>query len=169
VNRRIPLFEGQFDTNDIFIISSIVILYLLIFLLPKLFLKKSTSFLLIFYSITVASIFDNSIGAHIFDYYDIMDGKKYTIMDLVVYLVYGPFGYFFIYIYERYKIRGHWVLIYLLAWTFVSLLFEFLNVRLGVFTYKNGYKWYFSIPIYMYVQLLLFYLYKLIIKENKVI
>jgi hypothetical protein len=165
VNKHIPLFEGQFNTNDFFILSAIVILYFIIYLLPKLFLKKSTSFLLIFYGITVATIFDNSIGAHVFDYYDIMDGKKYTIMDVVAYLVYGPFGYFFIYLYEKYKIKGHWILIYVLTWTIVSLLFELLNVHLGVFTYKNGYKWYFSIPIYLYVQLILLYLYKFMIKE----
>jgi hypothetical protein len=112
------------------------------------------------YGIVLASLFDNTIGAAPFDYYDIMDGPKYTIMDVVAYFVYGPFGYLLIYILEKLKIRGKRVIFYVILWTLFGVAFEWVNVIMGIFSYKNGYQLVYSIPIYLIVQTFLLFLYK---------
>ncbi|TYR73145.1 hypothetical protein FZC79_19770 [Rossellomorea vietnamensis] len=100
------LVEERFGLNDIFVISLIIVLYGLIFTLKSPFRNRMISFLLILWGIVIAGLFDNTLGASPYDYYDIMDGEKYTGMDLVAYLLYGPFGYFFIYIMEKWKIKN---------------------------------------------------------------
>ncbi|QHE51043.1 hypothetical protein [Pontibacillus sp. HMF3514] len=164
----ILLVEEKFDTNDIYILCFILISYLGLFLLPKLFNKKLDTCLIILYGILSATILDSSIGAHIYDFYDIMDGKHYTIMDAVVYLLYGPFGYFFIYGYKKLHIKGLYTVIYIVAWSLFSLGVDKVNVLMGVFTFKNGYQFFFSFPIYLYVQAFLLLFYKFIIKKSHV-
>ncbi len=140
----------------------IIIAYAIIFFLPRLFKDRFLSFLLIFYGITFAGFFDNTIGAAPFDYYDIMDGPKYTIMDLFAYLVYGPYGYLFIYYYEKFHITGKKVIIYIMIWMVIGIVFEWINLKFEVFTYKGGYKLAYSIPIYLAVQSILILFYKYI-------
>jgi hypothetical protein len=90
-----------------------------------------------------------------------MDGPKYTIMDLFVYLLYGPYGYLLVYFYEKFEIRGLRIVFYIIFWALIGIAFEFINVKMGVFTYKAGYKLAYSFPIYLFIQsfLLLFYRY----------
>ncbi|KGX90324.1 hypothetical protein [Pontibacillus marinus] len=164
----ILLVEEKFNTNDIYIICLILISYLGLFLSPNLFNNKLDTVLVIFYGIFSATITDNTIGAHIFDFYDIMDGKHYTIMDTVVYLLYGPFGYFFIYGYKKLHIKGIYTVIYIVAWTLFSLGFDQINIQMGVFTFKNGFNSFFSFAIYLYVQSSLLLFYKYIIKNSHV-
>ncbi len=61
------------------------------FWLPKRFSLPVTVLLLCF-GTAIASTLDNSIGGHIFDLYDIMDGPEYANMDLMVYPLY-EYGY----------------------------------------------------------------------------
>ncbi|WP_223701161.1 hypothetical protein [Sutcliffiella deserti] len=157
----IPFVEETFNGNDIFVMVSIVLAYFVIFLLPKQFDNAFISFLLISYGVVSATLFDNTIGASPFDFYDIMDGPKYTIMDIWAYLIYGPYGYAFIYFYEKYKFQGKSLIFYIIVWTCFGMFIEWINVLMNVFTYKAGYKWIFSIPIYLFVQsfCLMFYKY----------
>jgi hypothetical protein len=92
------------------------------------------------YPVAAAILCDNSIGYGPFDYYDIMDGPKYTVMDLVAYLLYAPFGYFFIYFYLSLRVRGIGTVFYVLAFSALSVGFEWLCHAVGVFHYKNGYR-----------------------------
>ncbi|TYS18468.1 hypothetical protein FZC78_02710 [Rossellomorea vietnamensis] len=160
------LVEERFGLNDIFVISLIIVLYGLIFTIKSPFRNRMISFLLIMWGIVVAGLFDNTLGASPYDYYDIMDGEKYTDMDLVAYLLYGPFGYFFIYIMEKWKIKNIRLLLYILAWSLMGIAFEYVNVKVGVFIYKNGYELFFSFPIYLFTQTALVYFYKFIISDG---
>lgn len=162
----IQFIEGKFDSNDIYVICAIMVSYFILFWLPKRFTKLET-LLLILYGIMYATIMDTSIGAFTFDYYDILDGEHFTVMTGILYLLYGPFGYFFIYFYEKLNIRGHYTIIYLLIWTTFSLGVDWVNVQVGVFTYKNGYHALYSFPIFLYVQTLLLLFYHYVIKEKK--
>jgi hypothetical protein len=64
-----------------------------------------------------------------------MDGPKYAMMDVFVYLVYGPYAYFLVYFFEKHKIRGRKIVFYLVFWTVIPINFEYINVKMGVFTY----------------------------------
>ncbi|MBM6616292.1 hypothetical protein [Bacillus suaedaesalsae] len=158
----IQFVEKSFNGNDFYILTVIILSYTMIYFLPRLFKNRFITFLLLFYGITVASLFDNTIGATPFDYYDILDGPKYTVMDIVAYLIYGPYGYLFIYFHEKFHVRGKRNIVYIIVWTCIGVLIELLNVKFGVFTYKNGYRWLYSIPIYLYIQSVLLFMYKYI-------
>lgn len=152
------LVESAFGLNDWFVLSCIALSYIIICILPRRF-PSSVTFLLLLFSATAASMLDNSLGGHIFDLYDIMDGPAYTLMDFLVYFLYGPMGYFFIYIYDRLQLRGMKTVGYILLWSGFSVVFELLCSCFGVFHYKDSYNWYYSFCIYLASQsaLKLFY------------
>jgi len=164
---KLMLTEDGFGGNDIYIILFIILSYSAYFLLPRLFSKNIDIFLLFLFGIVNATLLDNTIGAHIYDYYDIMDGKHYTLMDVLVYFLYGPFAYFFIYFYKKLKIHSFYTVLYVLLWTSLSLGVDWVNVKMGVFTFKNGYGDFFSIPIYLSSQTILLLFYHYIIKRQK--
>src|SRR3954447_10813861 len=98
------LVENKFDQNDYFVIFAVIISWGIYFFLPKVFSKQLT-ILIFLYSLTAAGLFDNTMGAAPYDHYDIMDGPAYTVMDVVVYFIYPPFSYLFLYLYKKYQIK----------------------------------------------------------------
>jgi hypothetical protein len=165
MTKYIPFVERAFDQNDWFILINCVILYGIMYTLPKRFPKFITYQMAIF-SITIAGFFDNSFGDIPFDFYDIMDGPAYTVMDAVVYFIYPPLGYFFIYIYDRFNFRGRSTFYYILSCSFISVIYELICVKFQVFHYKNGYGAYFSFVIYLFFQTLAIFFYRFLIAEG---
>ncbi|RAP73758.1 hypothetical protein DL346_26245 [Paenibacillus montanisoli] len=161
-----PFDERGFGTNDIFLISCIIVVYGIMFLLPKRFPLPVTILLLCF-SASIASILDNSISGHIFDLYDIMDGPQYSIMDFIVYPLYAPFGYFFIYAYDLFRLKGLRTVVYISLCSLLSVGFEWLCYKAGVFHYKNGYHLWYSYPIYLLSQTATVYFYKFITGQSQ--
>jgi hypothetical protein len=153
-----PFVERAFDFNDWFLLSCIVFAYGLIYFMPKRW-PPSVTALLFMFSSTVACIMDNSIGGHIFDLYDIMDGPAITVMDFVVYFLYAPFGYFFIYFYDWFGVKHMKTVGYITVFSILSVLFEWVCYRAGVFHYKDSYEISYSFCIYLFTQTctLLFY------------
>ncbi|MCY9660151.1 hypothetical protein P5G65_03725 [Paenibacillus chondroitinus] len=147
----IPFVEKAFDLNDWFVIGCIALSYLIIYLLPKRF-TGSVTLLLFLFSSTMACMLDNSIGGHIFDLYDIMDGPAYTVMDFAVYFLYAPFGYFFIYFYDRFQFKGIKTVGYILLCSCMSIGFEWICTLVGVFHYKDSYGIHYSFVIYLLSQ-----------------
>ncbi|TLS52366.1 hypothetical protein FE782_10360 [Paenibacillus antri] len=145
------LYEKAFDWNDWFVLGCIAFLYSAVYLMPKR-LSKSTMLLIFLFSATFASILDNSIGGHIFDLYDIMDGPAYTVMDFTLYFLYAPFGYFFVYFYDLFRVRGLLRVGYVVLWSGFSVAFELLCSLVGVFHYKDAYGLHYSFSIYLFVQ-----------------
>ncbi|MBP1963122.1 hypothetical protein [Paenibacillus aceris] len=161
----IPFVEKAFDLNDWFVIGCIGLSYLIIYLMPKRF-SGSITLLLFLFSSTVACMLDNSIGGHIFDLYDIMDGPAYTVMDFVVYFLYAPFGYFFIYLYDRFQLKGIKTVGYILLWSCISIAFEWVCTQVGVFHYKDSYGIYYSFCIYLLSQSATMLFYRFISKGH---
>ncbi|WP_261300548.1 hypothetical protein [Paenibacillus andongensis] len=153
-----PFVENKFDFNDYFLLSNIAIVYGIVYFMPKRF-SNSTSLPLFIYGSTLACMLDNSIGGGIFDLYDIMDGPEYSVMDFVVYFLYAPFGYFFIYFYELFHLKGMKTVVYIVLFSLLSVAFEWLYLLAGVFHYKDSYLIYYSYCIYLFSEssLLLFY------------
>jgi hypothetical protein len=160
-----PFDEGAFDLNDCFLLSCIAVTYGSMYVLPKRF-PLSVTFLLMLFSSTVVSMLDNSIGGNIFDLYDIMDGPAYTIMDFVVYLLYAPAGYFFIYFYDLFRVKGIWTIAYITGWSLFSTLFEWVCLNTEVFHYKNGYMICFSFCIYIASQTAILLVYRFIANKH---
>ncbi|KQX45790.1 MULTISPECIES: hypothetical protein [unclassified Paenibacillus] len=161
-----PFDERAFDMNDYFVLICIVFAYGFIYFMPKRF-PLSVTLLLLLFSSTLASMLDNSIGGHIFDLYDIMDGPAYSIMDFVVYFMYAPFGYIFMYFYDLFRLKGILAVGYIALFSLLSAGFEWVCLKAGVFTYKDSYLIYYSFPIYLFSQSALVLFYKFITDQQK--
>lgn len=161
-----PFDERAFDLNDYFVLSCIVVAYGFMYILPKRF-PSSITYLLLLFSSTCACMLDNSIGGNIFDLYDIMDGPAFTIMDFVVYLLYAPFGYFFIYFYDLFRLKGILTVGYIALISLLSTGFEWVCLKVGVFHYKDSYEIYYSFCIYIFSQTGTVLFYKFIMDQQK--
>jgi hypothetical protein len=153
------LVENKFDQNDYFVIFAVIVSWGIFFLLPKVFSKQIT-ILIFLYSLTAAGFFDNSIGAAPLDFYDIMDGPAYTVMDVVVYFLYPPFSYIFLYVYKKYQIKNRYIVFFIASFTTVAIAIEWVYHKMKVFTYKNGNSIVYSICVYLIIQSLLIVFYR---------
>lgn len=148
----------KFDQNEWFILGSIIVAYSIIFFLPKRF-PTSLSIILLLYGPTVARISDHLLATAKLDYYRVMDLAKFEFFDLVTYLLYAPFSYLFLYIYDRLKLEGFWILFYIFCCTLAATFFEYINNVLHVFSY-NGWKLFYSLSVYLFIQCLTIVFYK---------
>jgi hypothetical protein len=165
VARQMQWTEKGFGLNDYFVIAAIILSWSIYFYLPKVFSKQIT-ILIFLYTMVCASIFDNSLGADPFDLYDIMDGPDYTGMDLMIYLLYPPAGYIFLFVVKTFDISGRFIILYITLATFVSICFEWVYFKMNVFHYKNGYQMVYSICVYLLIQSLFILFYRLIKSES---
>lgn len=153
----IPL-PMKFDENEWFIMISILILYIMVFLMPHPF--PSTITILIFLSGGLLGIVaDIILGVPPYDLYDANDSPKFDLFDMILWtILYPPFGYILLYAYEKYKFTGFKTACYILICSILSLGVEWTAVQTHVFHYKGWTIWY-SFPVYLTVisLFLLFY------------
>lgn len=159
--------EDRFDLNDYFVIFAVIISWAIFFILPKI-LSKQVIILISLYSLTTAALFDNSVGAAPWDFYDIMDGPDYTVMDVVVYFLYPPFSYLFLYIYKKFQIRDQYLILYIPCFTAAAIVVEWVYHKMKVFEYKNGNSIIYSICVYLMIQSVLMCFYRFITVNQKV-
>jgi hypothetical protein len=164
---KVVNYDHAFNQNEWFVIATIIIFHLFIFLLPKRF-PLLLSVILYLFGFSTGLVFDNTIGAHIFDFYDINDSSRFTLMDILSYIMYGPFGYVFIYFQDKYKIQGRLLVTYILLWCLLSIALEAIAEYFNVFHYKNGYTIYFSFPLYVVTIGIYYFLYDFIAKKEEV-
>ncbi|WP_407270948.1 hypothetical protein [Radiobacillus sp. PE A8.2] len=159
----------RFDQNEIFVIVAFIISYIIVLLLPKRFPLAITILIMVFASI-VARLSDHLISGTLIDLYDVMDTGKYELFDLFVYLLYPPFCYLFIYVYDKCKPTGLSIVLFIIACSIIGMLFEGLCVLFDVFQYK-GWKLYYSFSFYLFIQssTLVFFVYicKIVNLERK--
>jgi hypothetical protein len=156
-----PFDEKAFDLNDYFLFALILIGFGLVYKMPKRFPRSVTILILLFCS-TVACVLDNSLGGNLIDLYDIMDGPKYAIMDFFLYFFYPPYGYFFVYYYDRWKVKGFWTLLYITGCSLLAIAVEWGCVKAGIFHYKKGYFINYSFCIYLTTQTMTIFFYQYI-------
>lgn len=148
----------KFDGNEWFVIIGIIASYTLVFLLPKRF-PASISILLMMFGSTVARISDHLLAAPRVDMYNLMDTPNFDFFDLILYLLYAPFSYFFVYFFVKFKIKGYGILFYIIGWTLVGTMFEWLTKQFHVFIY-HGWHLAYSFTVYFIIQTLTLIFYK---------
>jgi hypothetical protein len=159
------IYDHYFNQNEWVVIILAIIGLTLFWRHRKRFpMKEALIYLL--YSIFISIVLDHTISIEPFDFYDVHDSSSYQFIDFLTYVMYGPFGYFYIFIYDYFKIKSSFAPIYILFYSLISMVFEFVFVYIGVFHYKNGYKLYYSLPVYLLVFSLFFLLYRYI-NQNK--
>ncbi|QVY59711.1 hypothetical protein [Cytobacillus gottheilii] len=141
----------HFDKNEIFLLIFLIAAYIIVFLFPRIF--TSAVLLLSFvWGITVGMIFDFTIGGGLLDYYKTNDSNQYELFDLLYFCLYGPFGYLYFYFYERLKINNKSFIFYVVGWSLVGVVFQWLFMKLGILTLQNGYKLSYSFIIFLAIQ-----------------
>ncbi|HZG55732.1 hypothetical protein [Paenibacillus sp.] len=142
-----------FNANEWFVLGMVAVGAAAVWLAPKRFTAMQALFTLM-YGIVLGLMFDHTIAVPPFDLYDVGDQAKYQGFDIFSYVMYAPYGYFFIYGYYWLRVRGFGVILYVAAWTAAGAFIEWIGVLVGVFHYKNGYWLLYSVPIYAYLQCL---------------
>jgi hypothetical protein len=142
------IYEKSFNSNEWFVIISVVVLVLLIWITPKIF-SILEGIALFLYGIATGLFYDHTISVKPWDFYDVNDNSSYQMIDFLSYIMYGPYSYFFMYLYEKLNIRGFSHIIYVFIWSSLALLMEWIGLKIGLFHFDKGYSMYWSFPIYI--------------------
>ena len=150
----------RFDENEWFTIVMLVLSYAAVWLLPK---RVPTSWIILAFvwAIASASVFDFTIGGGLLDFYKINDTNQYELMDAFTYIMFAPFGYFFIYGYELLRITRKTMLFYIAGWAVVGMLFQWVAEMFGMTHYQHGYRLWYNLVAFLTTQTItgLFYAY----------
>lgn len=160
------VYDHGFNENEWFVIASILVMNLAIWLAPRIFSKLEAIGYYIF-GIYIGLFYDHTISIKPWDYYDVNDNSSYQVIDFLSYIMYGPYGYFFLYFYVKFNIRGLRTIPYVLVWSAFSVLMEWIGVKVGLFHYDKGYKMYWSFPIYLLSQSMMILFYHLVVRNKK--
>lgn len=152
------VYDTQFNANEWLVIVMAVIGFGAVFLFPRSFSPLQTAYLFLI-GIGFGLVFDHTIAVPPFDFYDVGDASHYQFFDMISYIMYAPFGYWYIYLYQRLRIYGFYTIFYILLWACFGLGVEAVSVYIGVFHYRNGYQLVYSFPIYVMVLSIVLWLY----------
>lgn len=147
----------RFDGNEWFIIVAIVLGYICVAFLPKRY-PHAMSVLIVLFCVTIAIILDHSIATPPLDMYHINDQNKYELMDIITYFMYSPYALISVYLYDRLNPKGLYLVAYIIGWSTLAELFEWLASIFHVFTY-TGWHLFYSFSVYLVatpVQLIFF-------------
>ncbi|MCZ8519636.1 MULTISPECIES: hypothetical protein [Paenibacillus] len=141
----------SFDKNEISLLIMDAGAYLLFFLLPKKF-QAHISALSLVWGYAIGILFDFTIGGGLVDFYMVNDSNHLEGADFLYYLLFAPFGYFFFYFYETFRIHTKTFIPYVLAWAAVGVAVQWLFNLLDIITFQKGYKLIYSFPVFLITQ-----------------
>jgi hypothetical protein len=142
----------NFNVNVWFNIIAFLIGWILVFWLPQR-LPKVVSTLIMMMSLAVSLGLDHTIGVPPIDTYDTNIKPWLTLSEIPTWGMYPIFGYLFIYLYDKLKIRGMIIPFYILCWSLFGTAFEALADTFRVYHYKV-WELRYSFLVYMFTQLL---------------
>lgn len=154
------VYDTRFNSSEWFIVVLLLCGYTFYFLTLKKRFSVKHSLVYLLFGVFVIVTWDHSIGVEPIDFYDVNNTNKTDAMDVLHYLMFGPFSYLFVYIYDAFRIKSKNSLLYILVWSLFALFMEWLSVQFGLYHYKNGFRTFYSFPFYISAQwalLLLFY------------
>jgi hypothetical protein len=158
----------RFDLNEWFIICSAMTGVVISLLLPKRFSHVLTTFILLF-NIYLAHTCDFLIAVPPYDLYDINDRPQLEIMDYVLYFIsYPPVAYIMLHFYDRWKLKGTRIILYIAGWSFLTMGLEGLAYLAHVCKY-NGWQLSYSLLVYIgiySVNILIFHLARYLIHSK---
>ncbi|WP_408010000.1 hypothetical protein ACJROX_06825 [Pseudalkalibacillus sp. A8] len=78
----------------------LIITFIIVWLLPKRLPRKIT-YLSLLWGLSSGMLLDFTIGGGQMDFYKVNDVQNYELFDFLYYVLFSPFGYFFVYFYEH--------------------------------------------------------------------
>jgi hypothetical protein len=148
---QITYYDHQFNENEWFILLTLVSSYILAAILPRRF-NRTETILYILLGIYIVNFFDHALSIEPFNFYDVNDNSSFQFFDFLSYIMFGPFSYFFIYVWDKMKLKVNCMFLYIFCWTLVALFAEWIGGNLGVFHYRGSFNLYYSSIIYLLVQ-----------------
>lgn len=144
----------SFDQNEVILLIMTGIAYLVYFLLSRKpnNLAPQIRILSLLWGLTIGVLYDFTIGGGQTDFYRVNDLNNYEVTDVIYYLLFAPFGYFFFYFYERFRISKKTFILYVLVWALLGVAFQWLLTKAGILTMQNGYRLAHSFPIFLFTQ-----------------
>ncbi|HZH57993.1 MAG TPA: hypothetical protein VEY70_00060 [Metabacillus sp.] len=143
----------NFSLNEISLIIFNVIGYSFMYFLPKKLTREVTC-LSVLAGLSTGMLFDFTIGGGILDFYRQNDTNQYELFDVFYYLLFGPFGYFFMYFYNVLRVNKVTFIYYITAWSIIGITVQWLFTQLNILTYQNNYQLSYSFPIFLLIQTL---------------
>jgi len=162
---KVTYYEHSFNINEWFVLLTTLVLTVLVMILPKIF-SRLESIAYFIYGIFIGMFFDHTISVPPINFYDVNDNSSYQVIDFMSYIMYGPYSYLFMYFYVKLKIHRFTTIVYVIGWTSVSILMEWIGLQIGLYHYNHGYQLYHSIPIYLFVQTLQIIIFKIAQKKG---
>lgn len=143
-------YDHHFNANEWFIVISLFVGALVVFLLPRRFSEKNTCVFLMC-GVFFGFIFDHTLSVLPVSYYVINDRSSFELMDFLSHVMYAPYSYLFFYLFDYFSIIPRYSLLYILVWSLLSVGIERLCEFIGIFHYQYGYNTYYSFVIYLLV------------------
>jgi hypothetical protein len=117
------------------------------------------------FGLTYIATTDYALAATPFVLYSCGDNETYEPITAIAHLfMYTPFSFMFLYLYDKWEVRGKKLVLFLAGWTCFSIFFEWLNIQTGFLEYKH-WSLYYSIPAYPISGLILIRVYRFILKN----
>ncbi|MCU9613435.1 hypothetical protein OEV98_07685 [Caldibacillus lycopersici] len=140
----------EFDENEIFIIISTVVTWILMFVIRRR-LSYVTIVIIWTFNIFLALSADITISVKPYDYYYTIDHKTHELFDVLLHFVtYPTLPYFVVTFYQKNKPKGIKCLFYIIFWAGIAIILEWIAFKFHVFTY-TGWKLYLSYITYLVV------------------
>ncbi|MDF2962518.1 MAG: hypothetical protein K0S39_4253 [Paenibacillus sp.] len=158
----------HFDGNEWFSVISMLLICCIVFSLPRRF-PAIVTIVFLCLGLGIAMYADFHFGVPPLDFYDINDTQRYELFDLILFVLYSPFAYLFMYFFDKWRPRGLWINVYILAWSAGGTLYEGLAAYLHVYKYKEwklGYSFFFYLAAQA-ICLLFYYIIKSIYNRTK--
>ncbi|CDQ18405.1 hypothetical protein SAMN05192559_101981 [Halobacillus karajensis] len=151
----------SFDKNEISVLILLLISYTLLFLLPSKF-NRDVSLLFLLFGFTIGVFFDFTIGGGLVDFFTLNDSNHYELFDLLYYLSFAPFSYFFIYFYESLHINKRTFIFYIIGWAAIGLMMQWVFTKLGIVEFQKGFTVPYSFAVFLITQTITSLYYELI-------
>jgi hypothetical protein len=145
----LPLPE-KFDANEIFILCSTVLTLALIYKLPR-YLSAVTIIIIWLFNVFLALTADITLSVKPYELYYTIDHNTHELFDeLLHFVTYPTLPYFVVNFYHFFKPKGVKLLSYIVFWSGIAIMLEWISVKFHVFTY-TGWNLLLSFVVYLVV------------------
>lgn len=144
------------DENELWVLIGMVVLITIFIKLPRHFPPALTLTLLTFNAFLAITVDYTLAGKYPFNFYDALDTAKYDVFDFIMDTInYSIIGYIFMYFYDKLKLTTFTRILYFLFWIGLSILLEWISVKLHVFKFIH---WNFKLSTLAYCFIFLYYI-----------
>jgi hypothetical protein len=126
----------KFDGNELWVLAGLIVLSFIFFKLPRHF-PPALTFVLMLFNANLSICVDFILASkYPFNFYDALDTQQYDLFDFIMDTInYTIYGYLFMYSYDKLRLQGTRNFLLILGWIGLSLLLEWMSIKLNVFKF----------------------------------